>query len=82
LQEKEGIIILEVSDQGIGIPEAYQKEIFEKFIRVPQEDIHDVKGYGLGLAQVSEIVKIHQGKISLKSQVGKGSTFTIQIPKA
>lgn len=82
LQEKEGAIILEVSDQGIGIPEAYQKEIFEKFIRVPQEDIHDVKGYGLGLAQVSEIVKMHQGKISLKSQVGKGSTFTIQLPKA
>jgi two-component system, OmpR family, phosphate regulon sensor histidine kinase PhoR len=81
LKEKDSKVIIQVKDKGIGIPEAYQKEIFEKFIRVPQQDLHDVKGYGLGLAQVATIVYAHKGKISLESQVGKGSTFTIQFLK-
>ncbi|MFD2201294.1 sensor histidine kinase [Shivajiella indica] len=82
LQEKENKISLVIKDKGIGIPESFQKEIFEKFIRVPQQDHHDVKGYGLGLAQVAAIVRAHHGKISLESQVGKGSTFTVQFQKA
>jgi len=75
-------VVLQVEDHGIGIPESFQKDIFEKFIRVPQENLHDVKGYGLGLAQVAEIVKAHKGKIQLSSQLGKGSTFTVILPKA
>jgi two-component system, OmpR family, phosphate regulon sensor histidine kinase PhoR len=81
LKEKDNKVIIQVIDKGIGIPEGFQKEIFEKFIRVPQQDLHDVKGYGLGLAQVATIVHAHQGKISLESQVGKGSTFTLQFLK-
>jgi len=82
LKEKENKVSIQVMDKGIGIPEAYQKEIFEKFIRVPQQNLHDVKGYGLGLAQVATIVKTHKGKISLESQIGKGSTFTVQFKKS
>lgn len=81
LAETGNKISLKVKDRGIGIPEAYQKEIFEKFIRVPQDDVHDVKGYGLGLAQVSEIVRAHKGKIVLDSQVGQGSVFTVYFQK-
>lgn len=82
LSEQENFVSLSVEDKGIGIPEGYQKEIFGKFIRVPQKDIHDVKGYGLGLAQVAEVVKAHNGKISLESQIGQGSVFTIKLPKS
>jgi signal transduction histidine kinase len=81
LKEKENKVNITIKDKGIGIPETYQKEIFEKFVRVPQQDLHDIKGYGLGLAQVAIIVKAHGGKISLDSQVGKGATFTIQFQK-
>ena len=81
LSESGGKIILRIQDSGIGIPDAYQKEIFEKFIRVPQEDVHDVKGHGLGLAQVAEIIRLHGGKISLESKVGQGSIFTLQFQK-
>lgn len=81
LNESDHKIVLRITDKGIGIPEGYQKEIFEKFIRVPQQDLHDVKGYGLGLAQVAAIVESHGGKITLDSQLGKGSTFTLQFQK-
>jgi two-component system, OmpR family, phosphate regulon sensor histidine kinase PhoR len=82
LKEKENKISITIKDKGVGIPEAYQKEIFEKFIRVPQQDLHDVKGYGLGLAQVATIVQAHHGKILLESHLGKGSSFTVQFQKA
>ncbi|WP_373521077.1 sensor histidine kinase [Aquiflexum sp.] len=81
LHEMDYEILLKISDKGIGIPEGYQKEIFEKFIRVPQHDLHDVKGYGLGLAQVAAVIQSHGGKIFLDSQLGKGSSFTIQFQK-
>lgn len=81
LSESRDKIIFQVQDKGIGIPEGYQKEVFEKFIRVPQEDVHDIKGYGLGLAQVSEIIRLHGGKISLESKEGQGSIFTVQFQK-
>jgi len=81
LSSKGGRIIFEVQDQGLGIEEEFQQDIFEKFVRVPQQDIHDVKGYGLGLAQVYSAVKNHLGYIHLKSSLGKGSLFTIEIPQ-
>lgn len=74
-------IDLRFVDNGIGIPAGYQDKVFEKFFRVPTGDIHDVKGYGLGLSYVTHIVREHGGKISLQSVEGKGSTFIIQLPR-
>lgn len=76
------IIQLIVADNGIGIPEEYQQKVFEKFFRVPTGDVHDAKGYGLGLNYVASVVKAHGGIIDLKSETGKGSTFAITLPIA
>ncbi|GAB2813413.1 sensor histidine kinase [Ferruginibacter profundus] len=75
-------IILKISDNGIGIPAAYTNKIFDKFFRVPSGDKHNVKGYGLGLSYVAHIVAQHNGTIDVKSEEGKGTSFTIQLPKA
>lgn len=69
-----------VEDNGVGIPKEDQKRIFEKFYRVSSGDLHDVKGYGLGLHFVKRITELHKGKVLLTSQPGSGSVFTIQIP--
>lgn len=70
-----------ISDNGIGIPPAYQEKVFANFFRVPTGDIHNVKGFGMGLSYVLAIVKRHGGEIKLKSRVGEGSIFTILLPK-
>lgn len=74
------VIELQVKDNGIGIAPEFQQKIFEKFFRVPSGDIHNVKGYGLGLSYVSHIVEQHQGVIEVKSELGKGSTFILRFP--
>jgi two-component system phosphate regulon sensor histidine kinase PhoR len=73
-------ISLSVKDNGIGIPPEYKGKVFEKFFRVPMGDRHNIKGYGLGLSYVSEIASRHHGYISVESELGKGSTFTVNIP--
>ncbi|MEO0468268.1 MAG: HAMP domain-containing sensor histidine kinase [Bacteroidota bacterium] len=81
IQEKEGQIEIQVMDRGIGIPNAYQDRIFEKFFRVPSGDRHNIKGHGLGLSYVSSVIAQHQGTIDFDSTEGKGTTFTIQLPR-
>jgi two-component system phosphate regulon sensor histidine kinase PhoR len=73
-------LLVEISDQGIGIKKEYQKQVFDKFFRVPTGDVHDVKGFGLGLAYVKKIIELHGGNIGLQSEKGKGTTFTITLP--
>jgi Signal transduction histidine kinase len=77
---EDGQVQLTVSDNGIGIPPAYRERIFENFFRVPTGNIHNAKGFGLGLGYVSTIVRKHGGHISVKSIMGAGSTFTIVLP--
>jgi two-component system phosphate regulon sensor histidine kinase PhoR len=81
LLEKEDTVQLQVADNGIGIRAEYRDKIFDKFFRIPHGDTHNAKGYGLGLSYVAQVVKQHSGSISLESQPGAGTTFTIIFPK-
>jgi two-component system phosphate regulon sensor histidine kinase PhoR len=73
-------IELSVADNGIGIEPAYQQKIFDKFFRVPTGDKHNIKGYGLGLSYVAEVIKRHQGHVYAQSELGRGSTFVAKMP--
>lgn len=74
-------ITLTVTDNGIGIPAEYKDKIFEKFFRVPTGNVHNAKGYGLGLSYVSHVVKKHDGTIQVDSVEGAGCKFIITLPK-
>lgn len=76
INESNGFSVM-IADNGIGIKKEDQKRIFDKLYRVSTGDVHDVKGFGLGLDYVSRIVDMHGGKIHVKSEMGKGSTFKI-----
>ncbi len=73
---------ISIQDDGIGIPKNKQSLLFEKFYRVEQGNVHNVKGLGLGLYYVDQIIKAHKGSIQVVSDLGKGSLFTISIPSA
>jgi len=75
-------LALSVQDNGIGIPKEHQKRVFDKFYRVPTGNVHNVKGFGLGLFYVKTMCQEHKWKLDLYSEVNKGTTITIRMPQS
>ena len=76
-KDTEGNVVISISDNGIGISKQHQLHIFDKFYRVPNGNLHDVKGYGLGLYYVATMMRLHGGDVSVESEKGKGTTFIL-----
>jgi two-component system phosphate regulon sensor histidine kinase PhoR len=74
-------VSLSVADTGIGVPEEYKSKIFEKFFRVPTGNLHNAKGYGLGLSYVANVIEKHHGNIKVEKCNPVGSKFIITLPK-
>lgn len=81
LSTTEDFAKFEVTDTGIGIPKEKMKNIFERFVQVDNTITREFEGSGIGLALTKELVELHEGKISVKSEIGKGSVFTVLLPK-
>ena len=79
-EDAAGGVKIIIADQGIGMSKDIQKKIFEKFYRVSTGNLHDVKGFGLGLSYVKAIIDAHKGRIEVSSELGKGSRFEIFFP--
>jgi len=82
VEARDGAVAASVTDHGIGIAPADQRRIFEKFVRVEAGLVHDVRGAGLGLSLVQQIVRAHGGRVEVESSPGEGSTFTLVLPIA
>jgi two-component system, OmpR family, phosphate regulon sensor histidine kinase PhoR len=79
-ENRDGKLFLSIADNGIGIESKYSKRIFEPFFRIPTDNLHNVRGFGIGLHYVMNIVRAHRWKLFLSSEQKKGSKFTLQIP--
>lgn len=80
VMEQQGKIVISIEDNGIGIDKKYHRHVFKKFYRVPTGDVHNVKGFGLGLNYVQSIAQLHFGKVSFSSEISKGTIFTVSFP--
>jgi len=80
-REEDGMVVISVADQGMGIPKEHLPKVFDRFHRVDNRDTRKVGGTGIGLYLVKHLVEAHGGTISVESEVGKGSTFTFTLPK-
>lgn len=80
-QKQQNSVVVTVSDNGPGIGKEFQKKVFHKFFRVPTGNVHNVKGFGLGLYYVRSICQAHGWDIRLESEINKGATFVIEIPQ-
>jgi two-component system, OmpR family, phosphate regulon sensor histidine kinase PhoR len=69
-----------IVDEGIGIAPSMKSKVFEKFFRVPSGDVHNVKGFGLGLSFVKDVIRKHRGRVSLLSELNKGTEVRILLP--
>lgn len=73
-------LCVSIKDHGMGMINSVKKKVFDKFYRETTGNIHNVKGHGLGLAYVKQIVELHHGTVSVNSEKGKGSQFTVKLP--
>jgi two-component system phosphate regulon sensor histidine kinase PhoR len=80
LRTDDGFAVVRFIDQGIGIPEGYDDQVFLEFVRAPNAKHHAAEGTGLGLAIVKEVIEAHGGTVSVESGGGKGSTFIVRLP--
>ena len=81
-RNENGEVVVSIRDNGIGIEQGNLKRIFDRFFRVHTGDVHDVKGFGLGLHYVKKIVRDHKGKINVNSKINEGTEFILRFPLA